>query len=145
MPDARRFKINEKYVTAKVIDGEVIIINLANGLYYSLERTGALAWVLIGSGYSLDESADILSSRFSAPVEQVRNDLAKLLDNLLGQKLVVVVEDIPARPQVALDPPTDDPYETPILNIYDDMGEVLALDPPLPQVAIENDSWETDR
>ena len=62
---------NEKDVTTKVIDGEAIIINLANGMYYSLDKSGAVAWVLIGNGYTLDESADIVSSRFAAPLEQV--------------------------------------------------------------------------
>jgi hypothetical protein len=143
VPAASRFKINEKDVSAKVIDGEAIIINLASGKYYSLDKTGAVAWVLIGGGYSLDESADILSSHFSAPLGQVRDDLAKLLDDLLGQKLVVEVDDVSSGIQVALRPPTGDPYETPILNTYDDMGEVLALDPPLPQLEIENDPWKS--
>jgi hypothetical protein len=135
VPAASRFKINEKDVSAKVIDGEAIIINLASGKYYSLDKTGG--------GYSLDESADILSSHFSAPLGQVRDDLAKLLDDLLGQKLVVEVDDVSSGIQVALRPPTGDPYETPILNTYDDMGEVLALDPPLPQLEIENDPWKS--
>src|SRR5271157_4473978 len=145
MLGASRFQINEKEVTAKVIDGEAIIINLATGMYYSLDKTGAVAWVLIGGGYSLDESAEVLSSRFSAPVEQVRADLAKLLGDLVGQKLVMPVEGVLAGVRVTLDPPAGDPYETPVLNTYDDMADVLALDPPLPQVEIENDSWETGR
>ena len=78
MREDGRFIVNEKEVAAKVIDGEAIIINLANGLYYSLEKTGALAWVLMGGGYSLDESADLLSAWFSEPRERVRADLDKL-------------------------------------------------------------------
>ena len=70
-----RFRINEREVTAKVIDGEAIIINLAKGLYYSLDKTGAEAWVLIGSGHSLDECSAALSSRFAEPFDRVRNDL----------------------------------------------------------------------
>lgn len=145
MPDSTRFKVNEKEVTAKVIDGEAIIINLSNGMYYSMDKIGAVAWVLIGGGYSLDEAADMLSSRFSVPVEQVRKDLVKLLDDLLIQNLVLPVEGLAARRQVVLDPPTGDPYEPPVLNSYDDMGDVLALDPPLPQLELESDSWMTGR
>jgi hypothetical protein len=136
------FRVNEKEVAAKVIDGEAIIINLANGLYYSLEKTGALAWVLIGGGYSLDESADLLSARFSEPRERVRADLDKLANELLVQKLILVDQQAGSRSKVALDPPTGDAYETPVLNTYDDMGDVLALDPPLPQVEVVEDSWE---
>jgi len=142
MREDGRFIVNEKEVAAKVIDGEAIIINLANGLYYSLEKTGALAWVLMGGGYSLDESADLLSAWFSEPRERVRADLDKLAKDLVGQKLIMPDQEAGSRVKVALEPPTGDAYETPVLNTYDDMGDVLALDPPLPQVQIVEDSWE---
>jgi coenzyme PQQ synthesis protein D (PqqD) len=137
-----RFRVNEKLVTSKMIDGEAIIINLANGMYYSLDKTGAVVWLLVGGGYSLDEAADVLRSRFSAPLEQVREDLVSLVNDLVKHNLVLPVEGNAGKSPVQLDPPTGDPYEAPVLNCYDDMGDVLALDPPLPQVEIENESWE---
>ncbi len=138
-----RFRINEKLVTSKMIDGEAIIINLANGMYYSLDKTGGVVWVLIGAGQSLGEIANVVSSRFSAPPEQVREDLALLVNDLVKQNLVLPAEGDAPIVQVKLDPPTGDAYVQPVLNSYDDMGDVLALDPPLPQVEIENESWET--
>ena len=53
----RRFRVNEKLVTSKMIDGEAIIINLATGMYHSLDKTGATVWVLVGAGYSIEECA----------------------------------------------------------------------------------------
>jgi hypothetical protein len=140
-----QFRINEKLVTSKMIDGEAIIINLANGMYYSLDKTGAVVWLLIGGGCSLEEIADVLSSRFSAPLEQVREDLANLVKDLVSHNLVLPAEGAATNAPIELEPPTGDAYERPVLNCYDDMGDVLALDPPLPQVEIENDSWETTR
>jgi hypothetical protein len=138
-----RFRINEKLVTSKMIDGEAIIINLGTGMYYSLDKTGAVVWLLIGGGYSLDEAADVLRSRFSAPLPQVRDDLIGLVNDLVKHNLVLPAETNAVKSPVQLDPPTGDPYDAPVLNSYDDMGDVLALDPPLPQVEIENESWET--
>ena len=41
MPDSSaRFRLVEPHVAAKVLDGEAILINLANGMYYSLAETG---------------------------------------------------------------------------------------------------------
>lgn len=139
-----RFKINEKLVTSKIIDGEAIIINLASGMYYSLDKTGALVWILIGGGYSLGESADVLSARFSVPVDRVREDLERLVNDMLKQNLVLAAGADARTGEVVLDPHAGDPYEAPVLNSYDDMGDVLALDPPLPQVEVENESWETN-
>lgn len=138
-----RFTVNEKDVTAKVIDGEAIIINLANGMYYSLDQTGAVAWVLLGAGHSVDEAADALAERFGVEADTARTDLAKLVNDLKEQNLIVSVDGSAAPRAVELEPPTGDPYETPVLNSYNDMGDVLALDPPLPQVEIENETWET--
>lgn len=138
-----RFKVNEKLVTSKIIDGEAIIINLASGMYYSLDKTGALVWMLIGGGYSLGESVDVLSARFSVPVERVREDMDRLVDDMVKQNLVLAATTDARTVDVVLDPPAGDVYEPPVLHSYDDMGDVLALDPPLPQVEIENKSWET--
>ena len=49
------FRPREEEVASKVIDGEAIIINLANGVYYSMDKVGALVWDLLQTGYSLDE------------------------------------------------------------------------------------------
>ena len=137
-----RYAVNDKDVTAKVIDGEAIIINLANGMYYSLDKTGAVAWVLLGAGHSVDETADALSDRFGVETDLARQDVTKLVSDLREQNLIVGVDGSKAPRAVELDPPTGDPYETPVLNSYNDMGDVLALDPPLPQVEIENESWD---
>ena len=139
-----RFKINEKFVTSKLIDGEAIIINLSNGMYYSLDKTGAVAWLLIGGSYSLDEITAAVSTRFSVPATQVRDDVAALVTDLLKQNLILEADGVAAT-KVALEAYAGEAYETPVLNSYDDMGDVLALDPPLPQVEIENESWETSR
>ncbi len=139
-----RFAVNEKDVTAKVIDGEAIIINLANGMYYSLDKTGAVAWVLLGAGHSVEETAGTLAERFGVEADRVRDDVTQLVGDLQEHKLVVAVDDAKAPAAAELDPPTGDPYEPPVLNSYNDMGDVLALDPPLPQVEVEveNESWD---
>jgi Coenzyme PQQ synthesis protein D (PqqD) len=144
MQTTSRFKVNEKLVTSKIIDGEAIIINLANGMYYSLEKTGALVWMLIGGRYSVGECADVVAARFSIPVERVRVDVDRLVNDLVNQNLVLAAGTDTRTIEVVLDPAAGDAYEPPVLNTYDDMGDVLALDPPLPQVEVDNESWETN-
>jgi hypothetical protein len=139
-----RFRVNEKLVTSKIIDGEAIIINLASGMYYSLDKTGATVWMLIGGGYSIEEIADVLSGRYSVAIDRVREDVDRLINEMVKQNLVLSAGSDARDGEVVLDPPAGDAYETPVLNSYDDMGDVLALDPPLPQVEIENESWETN-
>jgi len=59
-----RLRRNEEEVAAKVMDGEAIIINLSNGCYYSMERTGGAIWGMVEAGYSLDEMVEDLLRRY---------------------------------------------------------------------------------
>jgi hypothetical protein len=52
---------------------------------------------------------------------------------LVEEKLIVVSErESPARVNEEIPSPTALPYTTPELKTYRDMGDLLALDPPLP-------------
>ena len=48
--DDIRYKINEPDATAETFEGEVIVINLANGRYHSLRGTGAWLWQALTAG-----------------------------------------------------------------------------------------------
>jgi hypothetical protein len=44
---AQVLKPNTEEVAAKMIDGEAILINVKNGLYYSTDQVGGFVWSLI--------------------------------------------------------------------------------------------------
>jgi len=46
LSSATRFQMNDTEVTATVIDGEAIMINLSSGVYYSTDAVGARIWEL---------------------------------------------------------------------------------------------------
>jgi len=132
LPSDTRVLPNEMDVAAKVIDGEAIIMNLSNGLYFSMDHVGAAVWELVERGSSMEEMAEVLEGRFRTDRETVLGDVSRLVDELLLEDLVRVTEaasngkpDIP----VAAD---DKPYQAPVLNKYSDMADLLALDPPMP-------------
>lgn len=133
LTSSSRLWANDKHVTASIIDGEAIIINLASGLYYSLDQTGALAWQLLSRGHSVGESAAGLAQAYGANAVEVEADLLRLAAELLEQGLVLGA-DAAAPQHVELGIHPGAAYTVPVLNAYDDMGDVLALDPPLPQV-----------
>lgn len=60
-----RLSPNEKEVAAKVIDGEAILINLSNGIYYSLDGVGAFVWERIEKGYSMEEIIAAVSTCYN--------------------------------------------------------------------------------
>jgi hypothetical protein len=127
-------RANEREVASKVVDGEAILINLANGMYYSMEKVSGLVWSMIMGGSSIARIAEVVAERYSIPVAQAQEDVRRLVEELLADGLIVVGD---AEAGASSAPAIDDaagPYEAPNLVKYDDMAEMFALDPPLPEL-----------
>jgi hypothetical protein len=137
----QHLKPNNEEVAAKVMDGEAILINLSNGIYYSMDKVGAVVWELIEKNCSAEEMVASVISRYDVDSTQAQNDVERLLKELLDEKLILEAGDV-TRGHVESPPDvgTKDPYEAPQLNIYRDMGDLLALDPPTP--GLEATPWK---
>src|SRR5215470_1616580 len=134
-------RVRGEEIAAKVIDGEAIIINLANGIYYSMDKVGGLIWEMIEGGRTLEEMVAMILARYDVSQEQVKTDIEQLVNELLQENLVTAAENSAAsNGHSELDQPQKLPYETPKLNIYRDMGDLLALDPPTP--GLETIAWK---
>lgn len=124
-------------IVAKVMDGEAVIINLSNGMYYSLEQVGGAIWEMIEEGYRLDEIVAAIVARFEVSPAQAQDDALRLAAELIHHELIVIAEperEEPPRRQDARGPGKL-PYAAPQLGAYSDMEELLALDPPTPGFA----------
>ena len=128
-----RFRPREEEVASKVIDGEAIIINLANGVYYSMDKVGALIWDLLQSRYTLEQVIVAITGHYDVPRKQAEANVRELVQELVQENLIVSSENgIPAPAERKIEQQERMPYEVPKLNIYRDMGDLLALDPPVP-------------
>jgi hypothetical protein len=139
----RRFRLNDAEVTAQVLDGEAIIINLSTGVYYSMDKVGGFLWEMIVEGYSSQEIAAAIVARYHASPEQVQADVEQVVEELIQENLIVSAGTIspPQTPEEKL-PQQKDPYESPKLNIYRDMSDLLALDPPMPMPTLTEIPWK---
>jgi len=132
----RCFRPREEEVASKVIDGEAIIINLANGVYYSMDKVGALVWERLQAGYTLDDVIRSVTAAYDVSPEHAESNVVELVEVLLQENLVVTSENGSSHSAEVIAEQEDKlPYELPKLNIYRDMGDLLALDPPVPGLA----------
>lgn len=127
-----RFRLNEPQVTAKVMDGEAVIIHLGTGVYYSMDGIGCLVWEDIASGNDAAAIIDGIASRYGVDRDLARADIGRLLGELVAQQLVVPSFEAPSTAPAGAGPAAPATYTAPVLNRYDDMADLLALDPPLP-------------
>lgn len=128
-----RLQPNREEIAAKVMDGEAVIINLLTGVYYSMDKAGGFIWDMIDGGSSMEEVIEAVVARYDVTRESAQADVERLTAELLQEKLVVESDHEPAPRQNREAAPQERlPYEPPKLNIYRDMGDLLALDPPTP-------------
>jgi hypothetical protein len=137
------YEPNMRDVNAEIIDGEAIIINVATGVYYSLEHSGAYVWELLTSGHSVQQTVQAIVSRYPGSAESAQQDLDGLVTQLLEEKLISEKTDSPSTVVNGISSErSTDSYRKPELNIYRDMGDLLALDPPTPGLTIT--SWDAN-
>lgn len=128
-----RLRPNEQEIAAKVVDGEAIMINLSTGMYYSMGETGAVVWELLAGGHSLEDISMTLARRYDVAREHAQADVERLAAQLLEENLVTLSDSTAppaALPGVA--GVTRTPYSAPKLDIFRDIGHLVALDPPMP-------------
>lgn len=126
----QRYKTNLPKVISETIDGETIIINLDSGHYFSLNRSGGEIWNAVVNRCTVDEIAQGLASRYAADAAAIPGAVREFLQSLLKENLISVADAADAGPSDFVPqtgaPPT---FETPAFQRYDDMQDLLLLDP----------------
>ena len=130
-----RFKVNHE-VIHETIDDEVIIVNLVSGIYYSLDKTGTVIWNYIERNESIGEMINNINSNYDCNLEELKNTLSDLLTALKDEKLIILNQEnftkgvVEAKTQVENTPSKQKKkFEKPKLGKYNDMQELLLLDP----------------
>lgn len=113
----------------EAIDGEVVMINLENGKYYSLRGSGARVWAGVAGLAGVDEIAADLARTYVG-ADEAGAAVAAFLAELEGEELIVpsTANPGPAAPSEPLDA-VPDPFQPPVLERFTDMQDLLLLDP----------------
>ena len=125
------FQLNEPAAISDVIDGEVVIMNLARGSYYGLNEIGADIWRMIMAGRTGAHIAAELAGHFGIETDRALTDVSALIAKMVEQDLLVPAEPAEAA-GLSVAPIAASRYKQPDLSIYSDMKDLLAFDPPLP-------------
>ena len=134
MKESDRFRINEGEVVAQSFEDEVVMINLAKGLYYSMQGSGAFVWERVVEGQCLTEVTDALTEAYRVSQPQARTDVVAVIDAFLENELIVPRDSGPLQASSHTAVSAAQAYEPPELLVHDDIGHLLALDPPLPDL-----------
>jgi hypothetical protein len=123
--------VNGPFVVHETIEGEVIIVNLDSGSYYSLDGAGVVVWAQVTQGASAADTAAALQRVYDAPTEALKAAADQLLSQLLAEDLIrpASVRNEPGALPASPAPVEKQPFALPLLNKHTDMQDLLLLDP----------------
>ncbi|BAQ65151.1 PqqD family protein [Geminocystis sp. NIES-3709] len=130
------FQINTKKIAEETIDGEVMIINLDEGYYYSLLDTGADIWNGIKNGLSYQEIISDLSKRYFCSQKEIEISVENLIAQLVEEDIILSLPKVRSQSKTNYSLSAEGnenieklEFKIPQLQKYTDMQDLLTLDP----------------
>lgn len=112
---------------SELFDGEVVIAHYGTGLYFSISASGALIWQGLRHGLSAGATARWLAGHFVADADAIPAQVDAFVATLVGKQLLIEVgerETAGDLPSIVLAA-----WQEPALDSFDDLQELLLLDP----------------
>jgi hypothetical protein len=132
---ACRFRLPDGRIEANILDGELIVINLDSGYYFSSTGIGAQIWQAALDGLSVTDIANALAGHYGLSAQAIFRDASSFLQKLIEEGLLEKEHLEPNGHDHSMAAPaflTDAPpaYSPPELTKFDDLVENFAIDPP---------------
>jgi Coenzyme PQQ synthesis protein D (PqqD) len=127
----QRYRIDYPQVVCEAIDGEVVIVHLERGYYFSLLKTGAEVWAAIEQQQTPAAIAAQFVAKYDASQAEISAAITTFFSMLQAEALIV--PDL-ASAGIAPSIPVPEnsskmPFEPPLLEKFTDMEDLLLLDP----------------
>ena len=126
-----RYTVDPAKVVSEIIDGEAILINLANGYYYSLDTTAAEIWTHLQAGRTAPEIVSVLRRRYDCSQADPEAAVQSLIASLETDELIApgMPSSGPAPQMLSSDEASRTPFRPPTLERFSDMQGFLLVDP----------------
>lgn len=82
--------VSKHQVSGDLLDGEVAILNLTDGVYYGLNGVGGRIWSLIQQPKTVRELVDTLVQEYDVDPDMCSRELQDLLEQLENRGLITV-------------------------------------------------------
>jgi hypothetical protein len=117
-----------KWVTHAKFDEEIIAIDLESGAYFAMDDVAAHIWSALGDGATVDDLTEHVVAQYDVSADRARPDVDAFVNQLVRDRLAEP-SDAPSAPTPAAPQLHRLVYETPVLEKFDDLEELLLLDP----------------
>jgi hypothetical protein len=111
------------------LEDEVIAIDLESGAYFALDDVAAVCWSVLAGGGTIDAAVDATVARFDVASETAQRDIEQFVDELVRVGLLGAADRPPVPAGVPDAAPEPRAYTPPAIERFDDLEELLVLDP----------------
>jgi len=80
-------------VLFRELEGEAVMLDLGSERYFGLDEVGARIWQLLDQHHDVETVVAQVLAEYEVGEEQLRRDLADLIENLVDAGLVTVADD----------------------------------------------------
>lgn len=130
---SQTYRINAPNVVHETIDGEVVIIHLEKGIYYSLLNTATDIWTDIELGMDVETLTHHMQTKYEGDEQDIQSKIQDFIGQLEDKNLIVLnKKEASDSQEITLDSNDSEqkqPFETPIVEEFNDMEDLLLLDP----------------
>lgn len=129
------------WVSHDRLDGEVMVINLKSGEYFAFGGAAADAWTMFVAGHGSAEVAEEVARRYEVDAVVAMADIERFAGALESEQLLEASADgSPPSPAELEEAGGRRPYEAPVIDKYEDLADLLLVDP-IHEVG--EDGWPT--
>ena len=132
------FRPNRPRIVDETLEGETLVMDMAQGNYYSCVGASAFVWSALSAGCSTSETAELVGARYGLAPADATRDVDRFVEVLLGQEMIVA--NAPTEPsdrgvdRAALDAALDaaipaGDYAGLGVERFDDLADLILLDP----------------
>jgi hypothetical protein len=116
----KAYAVNTPDVVADNFEGEIVILNLANGHYYALQGIAQRIWPLLANGHTPES---ILAS-IAVKRPELGAGASAFITRLIELNLIIATSEV-ATGKI------DEAWqgEAPAIDVYDDLAELIFADP----------------
>lgn len=127
------FRINTPNVVGEEFEGEVVVVNLESGCYFSLMGSARDIWKTLAQGSASSESIiATLEETLDCSGTDVTAEVVPFLDELIKLELLVPTDESGPTSSTVHEPQGDSirpRFEAPRVETFTDLQDILLLDP----------------
>lgn len=140
MATGGKFRLGNPQIISETIEGEAVIIDLNTGFYFGLDRVGSWIWQAVNAGQAEATIVAGAAATFLGRADEIGDHTRAFLAKLEQEGLIARE---PAEEDTLADPPStaagaQPPFAPPSLTRYEDIKELLLLDP---IHEVDEDGW----